>query len=113
LGVKCKHTVDRTFVLVYNSIGMIKSFDHKGLQLLFHEGNAKGINSEHKKRLVALLFFLNRLDSHESLIQHPKYRHELKGDFKGFYSMTVSGNWRLIFEFDGEDVHLVDYLDYH
>jgi proteic killer suppression protein len=39
--------------------------------------------------------------------------HPLTGSFKGFYSITVNGNWRVIFRFDGVDVELVDYLDYH
>lgn len=39
--------------------------------------------------------------------------HPLRGDLAGFWSVTISGNWRLIFRFIGSDVELVDYLDYH
>lgn len=39
--------------------------------------------------------------------------HPLKGDLAGHWSVKVSGNWRLTFKFDGEDVILVDYQDYH
>jgi len=39
--------------------------------------------------------------------------HPLKGEFKGFWSIRVNGNWRVIFCFVGADVELVDYLDYH
>ena len=39
--------------------------------------------------------------------------HALSGDKKGFFSVTVNGNWRIIFRFDGKDAELVDYLDYH
>ena len=39
--------------------------------------------------------------------------HKLKGERKGFFSVTVSANWRVIFKFDGEDAILIDYLDYH
>ncbi len=39
--------------------------------------------------------------------------HRLSGKYQGFWSVIVSGNWRLIFRFDGNDVELVDYLDYH
>jgi proteic killer suppression protein len=38
--------------------------------------------------------------------------HPLTGDFKGFFSITVNGNWRIIFRFVENDVELVDYLDY-
>ncbi len=44
----------------------------------------------------------------------PGYRlHPLKGDLKGFWSVTVRANWRIIFRFDGTDaldVELIDYL---
>ena len=44
----------------------------------------------------------------------PSWRtHPLVGDRAGFYAMTVQANWRLVFRFDGADVELVDYLDYH
>jgi proteic killer suppression protein len=44
----------------------------------------------------------------------PGYRlHPLVGDLKGYWSVTVSGNWRLIFRFDGEDATDVDLVDYH
>lgn len=39
--------------------------------------------------------------------------HPLKGELTGFWSVSVSGNWRVIFRFIGTDVELVDYLDYH
>ncbi len=39
--------------------------------------------------------------------------HALGGELGGYFSVRVSGNWRLIFAFDGEDAILVDYLDYH
>jgi proteic killer suppression protein len=39
--------------------------------------------------------------------------HPLTGELKGFHSITVNGNWRVIFRFVGQDVELVDYLDYH
>jgi toxin HigB-1 len=39
--------------------------------------------------------------------------HRLSGDFAGFYSIMVSGNWRLIFRFEGKEALDVDYVDYH
>ena len=44
----------------------------------------------------------------------PGYRlHALKGDKHDIWSVTVNGNWRLTFYFEGEDAYLVDYQDYH
>lgn len=44
----------------------------------------------------------------------PGYRlHPLKGDMSGFWSVTISANWRVVFRFDGTDVGDVDLVDYH
>lgn len=92
---------------------MIKNFRHKGLQLFFETGKESGINSEHVKKLRLLLANLNACsDLHEMNV--PGYRfHKMKGKEKEYYSLTISGNWRIIFKFDGENVRDVDYLDYH
>jgi len=39
--------------------------------------------------------------------------HPLKGKYKGFWSLTVTGNYRIIFTFRPPDVFDVDYIDYH
>jgi Plasmid maintenance system killer protein len=39
--------------------------------------------------------------------------HPLKGGLKGFWSVRISGNWRVIFWFENGDAYIVDYLDYH
>jgi len=39
--------------------------------------------------------------------------HPLKGGLKGHWAVTVNGNWRMVFTFEGADAVLVDYLDYH
>jgi toxin HigB-1 len=39
--------------------------------------------------------------------------HGLKGDRRGTFSVTVTGNWRVTFRWRGEDAIDVDYEDYH
>ncbi len=39
--------------------------------------------------------------------------HPLKGNLKGYWSLTVKENWRIIFRFDGNNTFDIDYLDYH
>jgi toxin HigB-1 len=39
--------------------------------------------------------------------------HPLKGDRKGIWSISVSGNWRITFQFDDGNVYVVNYEDYH
>ena len=44
----------------------------------------------------------------------PGYRlHALKGDLRGFWSVTVRANWRIIFRFEGVDAFDVELIDYH
>jgi proteic killer suppression protein len=92
---------------------MIKSFRHRGLELFFRRGTKSGIQPHRAAKLRLQLTALNAAAKPEDL-SAPGWRlHPLTGGFKGFYSITVNGNWRVIFRFDGVDVELVDYLDYH
>lgn len=92
---------------------MIKSFRHKGLQAFFDRGTKAGIQAAHAPKLARQLA---RLDTAQRPVDMnlPGWRfHALVGDLAGHYSVTVNGNWRMTFTFDGEDAELVDYLDYH
>ena len=92
---------------------MIRSFKHKGLERFFITGSKKGIIPEHAEKIARML---DRLDASISPadMNLPGYRlHELKGKNAGTWSVTINGNWRITFEFDGQDVILVDYQDYH
>jgi proteic killer suppression protein len=92
---------------------MIKSFKHKGVARLFETGSASGVQAAHKARLARQLLTLNRAKSQQDMNQPGWKLHPLKGDEAGVWSVTVSGNWRLTFMFEGEDAILVDYRDYH
>ncbi|MBD2560364.1 type II toxin-antitoxin system RelE/ParE family toxin [Nostoc linckia FACHB-391] len=39
--------------------------------------------------------------------------HQLKGDRKNEWSVKVSGNWRVTFQFEDGNAYVVDYEDYH
>jgi toxin HigB-1 len=92
---------------------MIKSFKHKGLSGFFCSGSLSRINAQHASKLARIL---DRLDASTSSrdMNLPGYKmHPLSGDKKGHWSVWVSGNWRVTFQFDGADVVNVDYCDYH
>ncbi|WP_407078939.1 type II toxin-antitoxin system RelE/ParE family toxin [Candidatus Regiella insecticola] len=95
------------------TVVIIISFQHKGLRAFFKTGSTRRIQSAHARRLTQVLALLNRVESPESM-NLPGYRlHQLKGKLAGFWSISISGNWRVIFRFVGMNVELVDYLDYH
>lgn len=92
---------------------MIKSFRHKGLEAFYQTGSLAGIQPIHAKRLREQLTALSVANAPEDL-RRPSWRlHGLVGDRTGFFSITVQANWRIVFRFDGADIELVDYLDYH
>jgi proteic killer suppression protein len=92
---------------------MIRGFRHKGLERFFASGDTSGINGQQAARLRRLLTSLNISAGPEGM-NLPGYRlHQLRGDRRGQWAVAVSGNWRLVFVFDGEDATDVDLVDYH
>lgn len=92
---------------------MIKSFRHRGIERFFKKGTKAGIQAKHAEKLRVQLFALDNAMRPQDM-NAPGWRlHPLKGDLAGYWSVDVSGNWRLTFAFQGEDAILVDYLDYH
>jgi proteic killer suppression protein len=92
---------------------MIKSFRHKGLQRFFETGSKSGIQAVHATRLRLQLAALDQAIQPEDLSALAWALHPLKGDLKGHWALTVNGNWRMVFMFDGQDAVLIDYLDYY
>lgn len=92
---------------------MIKSFKHKGLELFFYTGTKKGIKPEHAGKLERILDRLNAANDLKDMNYPGSNLHALSGTLKGQYSVRVSGNWRVIFEFENGDAYIVDYDDYH
>ena len=92
---------------------MIKTFKHKGLKDFFESGNKAGIRPNHASKLSRQLLRLD-IAKNPADMNLPGWKlHPLVGELVGHYSVTVNGNWRMTFMFDGEDAILVDYQDYH
>jgi len=92
---------------------MIRTFKHKGLKTFFETGNKSGIQPHHASRLARQLIRLD-IAKNANAMNVPGWKlHPLTGDLAGHYSVTVNGNWRMTFAFEGEDAVLVDYQDYH
>ena len=92
---------------------MIKSFKHRGLKRLYERGDASGIRPDLRKTVEEILSVLDAAESPEAL-NLPGYRlHPLKGNLKGFWSVTVRANWRIVFRFEKTDACDVEMIDYH
>jgi proteic killer suppression protein len=92
---------------------MIIRFRHKGLQQLFASGDTRGVSARQAKRLRRLLASLATATSPLNMNIAGYQLHPLVGERKGEWAVSVSGNWRLVFRFDGENATDVDLVDYH
>ncbi|HEY5364091.1 MAG TPA: type II toxin-antitoxin system RelE/ParE family toxin [Aestuariivirga sp.] len=93
---------------------MIATVRHKALRRLFETGDGKGLPPEMLKRLKRMMTTLNAADDLKLLESFSGWRlHPLKGDLDGYYSLSVSGNWRLIFKWHDGVADEVDLVDYH
>ena len=92
---------------------MIRSFAHKGLELFYRKGVAKGIQAMHTKRLRLILGLLDSVAAVAGMNAPGLNLHQLKGDKKGVWAVTVQANWRVTFRFVDGDAEVVNYEDYH
>ena len=92
---------------------MIRSFRHRGLKRYYERDDASQIHAAYRKKVARILADLDSARVPQDM-DFPGLRlHSLTGDLKGFWSVTVSANWRIIFRFDDADVVDVDLVDYH
>jgi toxin HigB-1 len=92
---------------------MIESFKHKGLRQLFEDDNRRGVNPEHVGKIRQILAALHAAQAIEA-VNLPTFKlHQLSGNLRGFWSITVRANWRIIFKFENGKAFDVDLVDYH
>jgi proteic killer suppression protein len=92
----------------------IESFRHKGLRRLAEDDDARGVRKEQVTKIRRILFALQEAAEVSEMARYPGWRlHALKGDLRGFWSVTVTGNWRIIFRFASGRAFDVDLIDYH
>jgi toxin HigB-1 len=92
---------------------MVRNFRHKGLQRLFQHDDGSKLPPDMLVRIKLILSTLHAAQDIEAM-NIPTFRlHALKGDLKGFFSVTVRANWRIIFRFEGGEAFDLDFVDYH
>ncbi len=90
---------------------MIQNFKHRSLKHFFERGDSKGLPSQYVNKIRMILAVLNGTTDITKVSLTGL--HPLTGDRKGYWSLTVSRNWRITFRFQEGDVFDVDYEDYH
>jgi len=92
---------------------MILTFKHRGLERYFKKGDHRGIIAKTEVRTERILDRLDTVVRPEDM-NIPGFKfHQLSGTRKGTYAVSVTGNWRITFGFNGKDAIDVDLEDYH
>jgi toxin HigB-1 len=92
---------------------LILGFRHKGLKRLFEEDDRSGIRSDLVDKVRTILHQLDEAHTIADMSVTSFRLHPLKGELKGYWSITVRANWRIIFRFENGDARDVELIDYH
>ena len=97
---------------VHGTITGVK-FAHKELRRFYEQDDARGLNASHTERIRRILTALQEAQSPQNM-NLPGWRlHPLKGIREGQWSVRVSGNWRIVFRFEGGEAVGIELVDYH
>ncbi len=92
----------------------ISGFRHKGLRRLYETGDVRGVRADLVLKLKIILHAIEQARRIEQVASLPGWKlHPLKGGRRSEWSVWVTGNFRLTFRLDGEDVRDIDLEDYH
>ena len=92
----------------------IRTVRHKGLKRFIEDDDDRGIRRDLTSRVRRVLTALMSVENIEGLEGPPGWRiHQLTGDRAGTWSISVSGNWRITFEIDSDEINSLDLEDYH
>ncbi|MBU3887249.1 peptidase [Methylosinus sporium] len=92
---------------------MIASFRHKGLKRLFEQDDPKGVSADQVRKIKQILALLDIAETPADMDLATFRLHALKGELRGFWSITVRANWRIVFRLEKGEVSDVDLIDYH
>lgn len=92
---------------------MIKSFRHRGLKRLYERGDRSKITAAHADKIERILMTLDNAASIDGMNLPGYGLHALSGDLKNYWAVKVTGNWRIVFQFNTGAAENVDLVDYH
>jgi proteic killer suppression protein len=92
----------------------IEKFRHKGLGRLYEDDDLTGVPAHSVRKIKAILAALEFAENLSQVATMPGWKlHPLRGDRKGEYAITVTGNWRITFRLQGSAVIDLNFEDYH
>ena len=92
---------------------MIKGFIHKGLERFYKKGSKSGVQATHVARLRLILAQINQAKIISDIDVPSLNLHQLRGNRKGIWAVTVKTNWRITFKFEDGNAEILNYEDYH
>jgi len=92
---------------------VIASFKHRGLKRLYEHDDKRGVSAAHVDKIKRILARLDEAAEVRNMVLPGFGLHPLKGKLKGFWTVSVSGNWRVVFRFENGNAYDVDLTDYH
>lgn len=105
-----RHLTNYTRIALF----VIRTFRSKKLKRFYETGDSAGLPSGQRQKLADVLAAVDSAEQPSDVAMFPGWRlHPLKGELTGFWSVSVSGNWRLLFRFEHGDAFDLDLVDYH
>jgi proteic killer suppression protein len=93
---------------------MIKSFKDQDLEDLYYSGTSARIKPSLINRLLRKLDMLDNANVVADLNSPPgNHLHPLKGEYQGYWAISVSGPWRILFRFANGNVYDIFLVQYH
>jgi len=92
----------------------IRSVSHRGLRRLIEDDDERELRTDLVRRIRRVITALSLAPNPENILGPPGWRiHQLTGNRAGTWSISVSGNWRITFRIDGDDMIDLNLEDYH
>ena len=94
----------------------IRNVVHRGLRRFIQHNDPSGLAPAVVERVCNILTFLQEMEDARELRDILSWKaHQLTGDRKGTWSLTITRNWRITFRIDQTEREILDldYEDYH
>jgi len=92
---------------------MITTITHKGLRKFYEEGDTALLGNRYLIKLEMIMSVLDAITEEKDIIALGKNIHKLKGNYEGYWSLNITGNLRMIFKFEKQNILNIDLVDYH